>query len=73
MSEVSIQSAKASLDALEEHLIKLPQGTDRLNAERLRDNLATCLSLGASNPNAANILLPNVLTAAEEYLHSIQN
>lgn len=73
MSEASIQSAKVSLDALEAHIIKLQPGADRLNAERLRDNLATCISLGETSPNAAKILLPNVLSAAEAYLLSIQN
>ena len=48
-----------------------PQTEARHQAERVRDNLSACIAMGECNPKAAEILLPNVLTAAHEYLAAI--
>ena len=48
---------------------KLEQAQDM--AERVRDNLAACIAMAQCNPKAGEILMPNVLTAAHEYLSGL--
>ena len=48
-----------------------PQTQARHMAERVRDNLAACIAMAQCNPKAGEILMPNVLTAAHEYLSGL--
>lgn len=73
MSEVTLQSAKELFATLEKRIILLQPSADRQDAERLRDNLAACISLGETSPGAVKILLPNVIESAEAYLRSVRD
>ena len=48
-----------------------PQTQARHMAERVRDNLAACIAMAQCNPKPGEILMPNVLTAAHEYLSGL--
>ena len=57
---------------VEAHMETLtPQTQARHMAERVRDNLAACIAMAQCNPKAGEILMPNVLTAAHEYLSGL--
>ena len=61
-----LEQAQEALAKVEAHMETLtPQTQARHMAERVRDNLAAC------NPKAGEILMPNVLTAAHEYLSGL--
>lgn len=72
MSNPKIEQAREALAKVEAHVETLtPQTEARHQAERVRDNLSACIAMGDCNPKAAEILLPNVLTVAHEYLVTI--
>lgn len=78
MSENQVKAANDLYDELDKHIVSLmaegarPDDKQRVTAERLRNNLAACVTMGKSNPRAAEMLLPNVLASVREYLHSIK-
>ena len=62
-----LEQAQEALAKVEAHMETLtPQ-----MAERARDNLAACIAMAQCNPKAGEILMPNVLTAAHEYLSGL--
>ena len=67
-----LEQAQEALAKLEAHMETLtPQTQARHMAERVRDNLAACIAMAQCNPKAGEILMPNVLTAAHEYLSGL--
>lgn len=67
-----LEQAKTAMARVEEHMETLAPNTEaRHIAERVRDNLAACIGMAQCNPKAGQILMPNVLTAAHEYLSGI--
>ena len=63
-----LEQAQEALAKVEAHMETL---TPRHMAERVRDNLAACIAMAQCNPKAGEILMPNVLTAAHEYLSGL--
>lgn len=78
MSEDQVKAANELYDELDKHIVSLmaegvrPDDKQRVTAERLRNNLAACVTLGKSNPRATKMLLPNVLASVRDYLQSIK-
>lgn len=78
MSEEQVKAANELYDDLDKHIVSLmaegisPDAKQRVTAERLRNNLAACVTLEKSNPQAAEMLLPNVLASVRDYLESIK-
>lgn len=78
MSEDQVKAANELYDELDKHIVFLmaegvrPDDKQRVTAERLRNNLAACVTLGKSNPRATEMLLPNVLASVRDYLQSIK-
>ena len=69
-----LEQAQEALAKVEAHMETLtPQTQARHMAERVRDNLAACIAMAQCNPKAGEILMPNVLTAAHEYLSGLGN
>ena len=67
-----LEQAQEALAKVEAHMETLtPQTQARHMAERVRDNLAACIAMAQCNPKAGEILMPNVLTAANEYLSGL--
>ena len=67
-----LEQAQEALAKVEAHMETLtPQTQARHAAERIRDNLAACIAMAQCNPKAGEILMPNVLTAAHEYLSGL--
>ena len=67
-----LEQAQEALAKVEAHMETLtPQTQARHMAERVRDNLAACIAMAQCNPKAGEILMPNVLTAAHEYLSGL--
>lgn len=72
MSDSPMEQAHAVLEHVEAHLQTLTPKTEAHHtAERIRDNLAACIAMGECNPKAGEILLPNVLAAAQNYLAAL--
>lgn len=64
--------AQEALAKVEVHMETLtPRTQVHHMAERARDDLAACIAMAQCNPKAGEILMPNVLTAAHEYLSSL--
>ena len=64
-----LEQAQEALAKVEAHMETLtPQTQARHMAERLRD---ACIAMAQCNPKAGEILMPNVLTAAHEYLSGL--
>ncbi len=64
-----LEQAQAAMAKVEAHMETLTPNTEaRHKAERIRDNLSACIGMAKCNPKAGEILMPNVLTAAHEYL-----
>ena len=72
-----LEQAQEALAKVEAHMEtrqmkpRPPQTRPRHMAERVRDNLAACIAMAQCNPKAGEILMPNVLTAAHEYLSGL--
>ena len=71
-AQAQLEQAQEALAKVEAHMETLtPQTQARHMAERVRDNLAACIAMAQCNPKAGEILMPNVLTAAHEYLSGL--
>ncbi len=72
MSQEHLKEAEKALAQVEAHVETLtPQTEARHTAERIHANLSACIAMGKCNPKAAEILLPNVLHAAHDYLAAL--
>ena len=60
-----LEQAQEALAKVEAHMETLTPQT------QARDNLAACIAMAQCNPKAGEILMPNVLTAAHEYLSGL--